>query len=284
MKLLALLLLFALRRIEFRRDTAHWRKLLDGYLLAPLSLLAMFTRTTAMRLLLLVVFWAAVGFLLRFGLDGVLLSWPLLLIYLWLLWVLIGGDRLGPDLNEYLRLWYLKDEPALREYAQTQFAVAEKTLPQLHVGVLRALFMRGYRETFVWIIVFAVTGLPGLLALAALDATLRDPGGERDDLLAREARDMRARLDWLAVRLLGITFLLTGNSGRAWPILDSRLLDDEDPAAELVADLGVAAAGILPSPDEDPDVGLDIIDARGLVLRTQVIWAMLMAVSVIAGF
>lgn len=284
MKLLALLVLFALRRIEFRRDASHWRGALDRVLMAPLPLLAMFARTSAMRLLLLVVAWAAVGFLLRFGLDDVLLSWPLLFIYLALLWTLVGRDRLGPDLNEYLRLWYLKDEDALREHARAGFGVAAATLPALHAGVLRALFVRGYTETFAWIVVFAVTGLPGLLALAALDACLRDPAGDRDDLIAREARVMRERLDWLAVRLLGATLLLTGNSGRAWPMLDSRLLDDEDPSGELMADLGVAAAGILPAPDEDPDAGLDISDARGLLLRTQVIWAMLMAVSVIAGF
>jgi membrane protein required for beta-lactamase induction len=284
MKLLALLILMALRRVEFRHDPAQWRATFDRALLSPLSLLAMVTRTSAMRLVLLVVLWAAVGFLLRFGLEGVLLSWPLLLIYLGTLWILVGRDRLGPDLNEYLRLWYLKDEQALRDHAQTRFGVAEAALPALHAGVLRALFVRAYGETFAWIVVFAVTGLPGLLALAALDATVRDSGidGQRDTLLVREAREMRARLDWLAVRLLGMTLLLTGNSGRVWPILDSRLLDDEDPAEELTADLCVAASGI--APGDAGDVGLDITDARGLLLRTQVIWAMLMAVSVIVGF
>jgi len=34
----------------------------------------------------------------------------------------------------------------------------------------------------------------------------------------------------------------------------------------------------------EPDVGLDITDARGLLLRTQVVWILLMAVSVIIGF
>lgn len=282
MKLLALLLLFALRRIEWRQNPVLWRPRLDRALLAPLPLLAMFVRTSAMRILWLVVLWALAGFLLRFGLDGVLLSWPLLLIYLALLWALIGRDHLGQDLNEYLRLWYLKDENALRAHVRERFGIAVASLPELHARVLRELFVRAYGETFAWVIVFAVTGLPGLLALAALDAVLRD--GKRDDLVVREAREMRARLDWFAVRLLGFSLLLTGNSGRAWPILDSRLLDDEDPAPDMAADLGVAAAGISLQANDASDVGLDITDARGLLLRTQVIWAMLMAVSVIVGF
>jgi membrane protein required for beta-lactamase induction len=282
MKLLALLLLFALRRVEWRQDPAEWRARLDRALLAPLPLLAMFVRTSAMRLFWLVVLWALAGFLLRFGLDDVLLSWPLLFIYLGVLWALVGRDCLGADLNEYLRLWYLKDEEALRALVRERFAVTAASLPELHTRVLRELFVRSYRESFAWVIVFAVTGLPGLLALAALDAVLRD--GNRDDLLAREAREMRARLDWFAVRLLGFSLLLTGNSGRAWPILDSRLLDDEDPAAEMAADLGVAAAGVSLKDNDGADAGLDVTDARGLLLRTQVIWAMLMAVSVIVGF
>ena len=52
----------------------------------------------------------------------------------------------------------------------------------------------------------------------------------------------------------------------------------------LVADLGVAAAGMSPVAGEETDAGLEISDARGLVLRTQVVWIMLMAVSVIVGF
>jgi len=283
MKLLALLVLLALRRIEFRKDPAAWRPLLERALLAPLPLLTMFLRTTSARLLGLVIVWACVGFLLRFGLADVLLSWPLLLLYLGLLWVLVGRDRLGPDLNEYLRLWYLHDNDALRAFVRERFGAGVVALPETHAQVLRALFVRAYGETFVWIVVFAVTGLPGLLALAALDATQRRQAGEGDDLLAREARDMRARLDWLVVRLLGLSLLLIGNSGRAWPILDSRLLDDEDPAEQLMADLGVASAGITAA-GEQVEVGLDISDARGLLLRTQVIWAMLMAVSVIVGF
>ena len=86
------------------------------------------------------------------------------------------------------------------------------------------------------------------------------------------------------MRLLGVTFLLTGNSARVWPLLESRLLDDEDEPAEFGADLGVAAAGMSPVAGGEADAGLEISDARGLVLRTQVVWIMLMAVSVIVGF
>lgn len=285
MKLLALLILLALRRVEIRGDAAAWRERLDGVLLMPWPLLAMVARTPGVRLLWLVVLWACVGFLLRFLLGDVLLAWPLLAVYVGMLWLLAGQDRLGPDLNEYLRLWYLGDEQAVREFAAARFGVDARgvTPVQLHARVLRSLFVRGYRETFAWIIVFALTGLPGLLALAALDAALRAPPGGRDEVLAYVAQDMRARFDWLGVRVLGATLLLTGNSGRAWPILDSRLLDDEDPADELVADLGVAAAGVASSGQDAPEVGLDVSDARGLLLRTQVVWAMLMAVSVIVG-
>lgn len=285
MKLLALLFLLVLRRIEWRRDPERWRQTLDRVLLAPWSLAAMLAGTAAGRLLVLVLLWATVGFVIRFGLGDILLSLPLLALYVALLWALVGRDRLGPDLNEYLRLWFLRDDASLRRIVASRFAPTlrpDAGPGAMHRIVLRALFVRAFRETFSWIIVFAFTGLPGLLALAAIDAARRGPG--RDALLPQVASEARERVDWLTVRLLGMTLLLTGNSSRAWPILDNRLLDDEDPPAELAADICVAAAGVPPQVATEPDVGLDITDARGLLLRTQVVWILLMAVSVIIGF
>lgn len=284
MKLLAMLLLLVLRRIEWRRDPATWRGTLDGILLLPWPLAALLARTAAGRLLVLVLLWAAAGFVVRFGLADVLLSLPLLALYVALLWTLIGRDRLGHDINEYLRLWYLHDPVILRRFVRTRFGVAVDGMTDagLHRAVLGAIFVRAFRENFVWIIVFAFTGLPGLLALAVIAAAHK--AGDRDALLPQVAAETRERLDWLAARLLGVTLLLTGNSARAWPILDNRLLDDEDPSAELLADVCVAAAGVAPQPSGEPDVGLDMADARGLLLRTQVIWILLMSVSVIIGF
>ena len=159
---------------------------------------------------------------------------------------------------------------------------ADAGMATLHRAVLRALFVRAFRENFAWIVVFAFTGLPGLLALATIEAARRAQA--RDALLPQVASETRERVDWLAARLFGVTLLLTGNSARAWPVLDNRLLDDEYPAQELVSDLCVAAAGLSPQVAVEPDVGLDITDARGLLLRTQVVWILLMAVSVIVGF
>lgn len=284
MKLIALLILLVLRRIEFRRDPGPWREAVHGVLLAPAGFFSGLARTAGTRLVLLVLFWAAVGFVVRFGLVDVLLSFPLLALYVALLWALVGRDALGPDINEYLRLWYLRDHGELRAFARARFGTAADGDGALHRAVLRAIFVRAFRENFVWVIVFAVTGLPGLLALATLDAARAGRPGRRDEFLAQAAVEAHARLDWLAARFLGATLLLTGNSSRAWPILDSRLLDDEDPAEELVADICVAAAGVPPHALDEPDVGLDVTDARGLLLRTQVVWIMLMAVSVIVGF
>lgn len=284
MKLLALLFLLALRRVEWRHDADAWRDVVVRVLLAPLPLAGTLARTASGRLLALLLFWVAAGFLVRFGLGDFLLSLPLLAIYLALLWAFISHDRLGPDINEYLRLWYLRDAEALGAFVRDRFGVDAATPGDLHRAVLRAIAVRAFRENFAWVIVFAVTGLPGLLALAVLEALLRGAGGGRDELVARAAQEMRERLDWLLVRLLGVSLLLTGNSARAWPVLDSRLLDDEDPPELLAGDLWVAATGLPPQPAAEPEVGLEVTDARGLLLRTQVVWIMLMAVSVIIGF
>ncbi len=316
MKLLALLMVLALRRVEWRHDVGadrdSWRNsahaVLYRLLLAPLPLLAVLVRTAMGRLLALVIFWALIGLLLRFGLADVWLSVPLLMIYVALLWACIGRDRLGHDINEYLRRWYLHDTAEFHAFVQQRFGVVADDAGALHRCVLRAVFVRAFCEHYAWIIVFAFTGLPGLLVLAVIHTAQREDMSARDELLRQAAQEIRPRLDWLLVRLLGSTLLLTGNSARVWPILDSRMLDTDepvvdapagdaslfvdpsraDPAHDLLADLCVAASGLSPqtaaASNREPDVGLDMPDVRGLLLRTHVVWIMLMAVSVIIGF
>lgn len=285
MKLLALLLILALRRVEWRHDPLPARNRLYEVLLAPAPLAAAFSRTPGGRLLVLSLFWIAVGFVLRFGVGDALLSLPLLFVYALLLWLVLGHNRLGPDINEYLRRWHLDDQDGLRVFAREHFGVTvDGSGAAVHRAVLRALFVRAYREKFAWIVVFAVIGLPGLLLLATLDAARTLPTGARDPLLQQAAMEMGERLDWLVSRLFALSLLLTGNSARAWPPLDNRLLDDDDPSEELVATVSVAAAGFASREPPEPDVVMDIIDARGLLLRTQVLWILLMALSVIVGF
>lgn len=281
MKLLALLIVLALRRIEWRRDATPLADGLRRVLLWPAPLAAAVARTAAGRLLVTVVAWVVVGFLLRFGVDDWLLSLPLLAVYTALLWWLVGPDRLGRDLNEYLRLWYLEDRPGLPDFVRERFGIEPGAAPEtLHRQVLEATFVRAFRESLGWVIVFAVAGLPGLLLMATLDAARRD---RRDPMLAAVAAEMAERLDWLLARLLGLSLLLTGHSARVWSVLDNRLLDDTDPASELASAAGIAGAGF-PLRPADAHPARDIADARALLLRTKVLWVLLMAISVIIGF
>lgn len=294
MKLLALLIILALRRVEWRHDPQAARHHLHDILLAPLPLAAVFARTPGGRLMALILFWAAVGFVVRFGVGDALLSLPLLCVYALLLWVLLGHNLLGPDMDEYLRRWHLDDgyrdgcrdaHEEMRCFARERFGVTtEGSAAAVHRAVLRVLFVRAYREKFVWIVVFAVIGLPGLLLLATIDAARTDLAGQRDSLLQQAAVEMGERMDWLVSRLYTLSLLLTGNTARAWPLLDNRLLDDDDPSEELLATVSVAAAGFSSREAAEPDVAMDITDARGLLLRTQVLWILFMALSVIVGF
>lgn len=291
MKLLALLIILALRRVEWRHDPQVARRHLDDVLLAPLPLAAAFARSPGGRLLVLGLFWAVIGFTVRFGIGDALLSLPLFCIYALLLWVLLGHDLLGPDVNEYLRRWHLGQEyrdghEGLQDFARERFGVAgeQGSAVAVHRAVLRALFVRAYREKFAWIVVFALIGLPGLLLLATIDAARGDRARQRDSLLQQAAVEMGERMDWLVSRLFALSLLLTGNSTRAWPLLDNRLLDDDNPSEELLATVSVAAAGFSSGEAAEPDVAMDVTDARGLLLRTQVLWVLLMALSVIVGF
>lgn len=282
MKLLAILAVLLMRRFEWRLADIRFRDGFDAVLAAPAPLFGVFGAGPGTRLLLLALAWGLLALFSRTQFHDFLFGLPLLAGYVLVAWCCIGHDRLGMDLDEYLRRWYRDDEAEWRDFARRGFGVDADSVADVHRLVVARSFVRAWRDTFSWVVLLALLGLPGLMAYAAVEALARGNLQGRDEQLARVARDALERIDWFLVRLFGVTLLITGHASRTRAMLENRLLDDEDPPAEFLEETGAAAAG-LRRHEEAPDPGVDVSGLRALLQRTLVVWVMIAAATVIVG-
>lgn len=147
-----------------------------------------------------------------------------------------------------LLLWYCVDVLVLKPSAES---------------ASQGLFVKSYQKIFaplVWYFVFGPVGLVFYVTVAHLCAQLPD---QRYFTLTLGV------LDWVPIRLLGLTFALAGNFGPVFKLWMSELLKGIPENQNQVTSLGETALA------SDPDV-------VGLIRRTLLIWIAIMAVITVA--
>lgn len=137
-------------------------------------------------------------------------------------------------------------------------------LKQTSVSVeASALFLKSYHKIFgpmLWYFVFGPIGLVLYVVVGSLREQLPD---QRYFLITQGV------LDWVPVRVLGLTFALAGNFGTVFKLWMSELLKPVVGDCDQVTAFGDAALGA------DSDV-------MALIRRTLLIWLVLMALITIA--
>ncbi len=137
-------------------------------------------------------------------------EWLLLPLGVLVLLYSFGRGEFGDIVAEYTKACYVEDwssalERAHRLNVDTE-GVKEGAWPELHEHVMDEAGYRGFERMFAVLFWFFVLGPVGAL-LYRLTFLYSHEAQPEDDL----ARRLRWMLEWPAVRLLGLSFALTGN-------------------------------------------------------------------------
>lgn len=144
-----------------------------------------------------------------------------------------------------LLLWYCIDATGLK---QTPAATASAS----------DLFLKSYQKIFaplLWYFIFGPVGLALYVVVAVLRAELSD---QRYFVMTHGV------LDWVPIRLVGLTFALAGNFGAVFKLWMSNLLSGVSDNQNQVVAFGESAM------TSDPD-------AMSLIRRALLIWLVVMA-------
>lgn len=230
---------------------------------------------------------------LFFGLLGVLLH-AVILFYSF------GRDNLPESTEKYLGYWQSGDTQAAYRYAVEHFQVAEEfsaeDLPSLQQEVRAGLLYQWFEQIFVVIFWYLVAG--PLAALFIRLICLYDSWLRESQSGAQMALELLHAIEWLPVRLLGITFTIAGNFAACFKCWAEVVLSWRTPTEKVLNNAGMAALGVCSvesseqlSTVSDSTVKWEAVVeeytkeinlVQDLVIRSLVVWVVLVSVIMIS--
>lgn len=282
MKFLVLLLVLALRRLDFtwpqwmldRHRVSQlldrWRDKVDPLGLAGvvrwLVLVALPVLVVALVLgLLHDILWGLPGFIA----GGVLLLW------------LLGGESEFRHVDDLLVRSRMNDPERLAEGAEAHFGMAGTPEDPGYFGaLLRRVLQQDARQLFATIFWLLTLGYWAALLYVLNLAMLRNDDEDRQG----PAWMMHTALFWMPARLLVLCLALAGHFGRVADAVRGRILQLDNSEA-LLNDAAAAALDIPALDSVEAEQGPNQLEAlQGMLLRCLAIWLILGALwTVLAG-
>ncbi|MDP1574712.1 MAG: hypothetical protein Q8L78_07270 [Coxiellaceae bacterium] len=156
-----------------------------------------------------------------------------------------------------LLFWYCVDITELRVRSKSELS-AEQFL------------LHSYQKIFSPLLWYFVTGPVGLTLSVVIGLFEKEFQGQKYFVLASQV------VDWVPVRLLGLTFALAGNFGTVFKLWIKNLMRGLADEKEMVLVMAKEALGV--------DKMLLLSDVIGLIHRTVLIWLVLIALLSISGW
>lgn len=210
-----------------------------------------------------------------------LLSFSILLQLLIAVPVLLFSFGRG-DFSEWIRgyteAYHRNDNVAAVQYAE-RLGVSELNHTDwagLHARVLRQAGYRGFERMFVAIFWFACLGPMGALLYRLTSLSLRDEG--QANAVKVSASHLLWLLEWPAVRVLGLSFALTGNFVGCFQRWKDCLLCIKRPTAEVMEHYIHGALNVNDSELVSEQVTEQEVEALlPLLSRTLILWLCVLA-------
>lgn len=187
----------------------------------------------------------AVGiFFVQLLVESVLFGLLSLMLYVTVLLYSLGRGDFNQNLQYYLNVWNLGDFEAAYKKATAigDFEQSEATVDHiaLHEYVRRAFLYEGFERWFAVVFWFLVLGPFGAMTYRLCYMAGRSDTFKADDKLL--ALKYLHYFDWIPVRLLALSFSLTGNFVNSFGRYSSSIWDNQ-PSPELLDQTAIAAIG-----------------------------------------
>ena len=166
-------------------------------------------------------------------------------------------------------LWYCMDTRS-----PTPENVAHKTADRILVNAYRHIF-----ALIFWLLILGSTGVVLYTVVSSLNRHLESHFAGEDNSLCLAANRVEAMLDWVPVRLIGITFALVGHFLTTFKRWYAYMQHTETTSArQQVIEYGLTALGI---EEDHPLLLKELLAINGLVNRALWVWLVVIALFTI---
>jgi len=289
MKFLVLLLIFILQRklnLTISRQHDQWAR---RFLTCFESLLPVIRHHVTLYVLIAIILPALALLLLLSLVEGLFFGMGTLFLHIVILFLCLGCGYVSQAMELYLSQWEAGSyQSAFRvlENAEMFIQGAETMTPaEIHYHACLQFMYRTFQCYFMVIFWYMVGGPVG-----ALVARLAHVAGSKSRLYAPSQMVVIYQiLEWLPVRLLGLTFALVGNFSATLKNALNLLID---PSTHPLPLLQAAAAGAVECYPERPVRGeadalrdsRQMIGLRDMLNRAVMVWFSLIAILTIVGW
>lgn len=207
------------------------------------------------------------------GLLGVLLLvLPALVIFiLFSVFVYYAIGMIGYYILTLIVLWYCLDARPLTK--ETHHGTVQVLLEQSYEGIFPIIF---------WLLIFGVSGVVMYALVLSLRNHLEQEGqGDIEKNLYEMAVKVQGVLDWIPLRLLGITYALVGHFAPTFKIWYQNLFKGSiDQTREQSARCGLVALNLEGQSDQNP-TDEQVTAIQSLINRSLFVWLVVIALFTI---
>lgn len=226
----------------------------------------------------------AIALLVLLALLVKISGWLLLIVAVPVLLYSLGRHQISVWVADYVAAYRGGDNVLAAEIATTMGVSVddEDQWAQLHRKVLRQAAYLGFERMFAVIFWFVLLGPVGAFLYRVLCLS-RDDAANNEDVRLSAARGVWL-LEWPAVRLLGLSFALTGNFVGCFQHCKAQLSEVRTTSAEVLeffvhGALNVNGEGVIAE-----DINEQEVEAlMPLLSRTMILWLCVVALITIAG-
>lgn len=211
-------------------------------------------------------------------------GWLLLVAAVPLLLYSIGRHEIAAGVQSYVEAWRRGDNAAAAEIAAAMGVEADTVdnWSLLHRLMLRQAAWLGFERLFAVLFWFVVLGPVGGFLYRVL-CLCRDDGDNRADVQLAAARAVWL-LEWPAVRLLGLSFALTGNFVGCFQQLKLQLTEIGSSTPEVLETFIHGALNVNSTAVIAEDITEQEVEALlPLLSRTMILWLCVVAFSTLFG-
>ena len=207
----------------------------------------------------------------------------------------LGPKDLETEVESFIEAGAMEDEDRLYRTAADLVGGEVPAEPAGRVqAVAESIFVEANRRIFAvlfWFIAFGFMGLGPLGAVAYRLSSDLGRHGEGEGTFAEMARRWVDLLEWVPARLTAIAYALAGHFDDTLPVLKQYLFKGVGPAGENNTELLKQAGAQSVSLEQglSPEIDATAISvllgtATNLLLRTVVVWVVVLALLTIAGW
>jgi AmpE protein len=259
------------RRFDWLRDYSRWMvEVLQIDKLGPWAALTLLIAPVLVATWLL----ASIFDNAFFGLFE--LAFGVIVVYLTL-----GPRELDPEVDDYLDALDMAD-PQARRVAAAPLLDGElpAELSEQARSVGQSLFSEALIRIYAPIFWFVLLGPVAAVAYRLLERLMRDPELLEEGLhrLRAPARELLGWMDWIPARLTLFAYMIAGRFDDGWQAFRRGMAlaaDIYESNVEMLRRVGAASIGLPDEISASEAAAAEVRKARGLILRSLVIWLLL---------